>query len=125
MKKRKRKKLPSLRSLKAKAWKLFSVWVRSHDANFQDKTACYTCYRLFPWTLLQAGHYKHSSYDFDPRNVKPQCAYCNNYAHGKPDDFYVHLVQEYGQEIAEELRTRKHWNDYKRQELLDIIEEYK
>lgn len=124
MKRKKKRKLPSIRSLKKKAWKLFSIWVRSHDKNFHDETPCYTCHRLFPWKELHAGHYKHGSYDFDPRNIKPQCTYCNTYAHGKPDEFYVHLIKEYGQEIADELRIRAHWNGYGRAELLKIISEY-
>ena len=121
----KKKKLRSLKSIHDQAWKLQSIFIRSSAANFQGLAPCYTCYRLFPWKELHAGHYKHGSYDFDLRNIKPQCNYCNTYAHGKPDEFYVHLVQEYGQEVADELRTRKHWNDYKRLELEAIIKLYK
>lgn len=118
------KKLPSLKSLHEKAWKLQSEYIRHSAANFFGLATCYTCYRAFPWKELHAGHYKHSSYDFDPRNIKPQCARCNTYLHGQPDEFYVHLIQEYGQKVADELRKRKHQNDYKRKELIELIRKY-
>lgn len=123
--KAKRKKLRTLKSLHNEAWKLQSIAVRSEAANFQGLAPCYTCYRVFRWQDLDSGHYKHGSYDFDRRQIKPQCTYCNRYAHGKPDEYYVHLIREYGQETADELRTRKHWNDYSRSELEAIIKLYK
>ena len=121
----KRAKLPSIKSLKNKAWELQSICVRKSAANFQGLTECYTCYRLFPWMELHSGHYKHNSYDFDLRNIHPQCPRCNTYLHGQPDEYYVHLIKDYGQEVADELRTRKHWNDYKRAELVELIKKYK
>lgn len=118
------RKLKSIKSLWKKAWNLQSKDIRSSAANFQGLAPCYTCYRLFPWKELDAGHYKHGSYDFDTRQIKPQCTYCNRYAHGRPDEFYVHLIKDYGQEVADELRTRKHWNDYKRKDLEEVIARY-
>lgn len=118
MKKRTRK------SLKAEAWRLFSIWVRSHGADFAGYNKCYTCERSFPWKEMNAGHYRHDAYDFDERNVKPQCVHCNLGESGRADNFYLHLVKEYGNEVAEELRKRPKWNNYTTQELEEIIKKY-
>lgn len=124
--KRKRKKLPSLKSLREKAWKLQSIWIRSHNATFQGQQSCYTCYRSYPWKELQAGHFVHNSYDFDvDLNIRPQCVYCNKHRHGQPLEYYLHLVKEVGQEKADYARTRKHWNDYRRKDLEEIIKKYR
>lgn len=124
-KKKGRKRLPSLKELRKKAWDLQSVWVRSHGADFSGYVACYTCYRVYHWKIMDAGHFIHSSYDFDIHNIKPQCTYCNRYCHGRPLEFYLHLTQEYGTENAEKLRTRPKWNAYKRSQILDVIKKYK
>lgn len=123
-KKAKRQKLPSMKSLRTKAWYLFSIWVRSNGADDFGRVACYTCGRVYHWTDLNAGHYRHDSHDFDPMNVKAQCPGCNLYESGRSDNFYLHLVQEYGKVRAEELRTRPKWNAYNRKELNDIIIKY-
>lgn len=123
-KKTKRKKLPSLQSLRKKAWALFSIWVRMTGAHFNGYNSCYTCYKFYHWKDLQAGHFIHGSHDFDPMNVKPQCQACNKWGHGKPLEYYLHLVREYGPTRANYLRTRDHWNAYNRNELKRIIEKY-
>lgn len=81
---------------------------------------------MFRWQELQAGHFIHRSYDFDiDCNIRPQCSYCNGpYGHGKPLEYYLHLVQEIGEEKAHHALTRKHWNDYKITALLNLIDMY-
>lgn len=79
---------------------------------------------VYHWRQLQAGHFIHGSYDFDPMNVKPQCVRCNKWLHGNPLNYYLHLARDYGTVIADRLRTRKHWNDYKRKDLEEIIKKY-
>lgn len=126
MKPKKRKKLRSIKSLWDEAWKLQSKSIREKAANFQGYADCYTCGRSYPWQELQAGHFIHSSYDFsDYDNIRPQCERCNKWGHGKPLEYYLHLVQEIGQEAADIARNRKHWNDYKRADLEAIIAKYK
>ncbi len=119
------KKLPSIKSLKEKAWRLQSIYVRSIGANFQGLSQCYTCNRWFSWQEMNSGHYRHDAFDFDLRNVKCQCVYCNLSDKGRADEFYLHLVKEYGQEEADYLRKRAKHNIYKRVELNEIIDKYK
>ena len=124
MKPKKRKKLVSMKKLRKQAWTLFSIWVRSNRADFAGYVACYTCYKVYPWRQLQAGHFVHGSYDFDPFNVHPQCPSCNKWGHGKPVQYYLHLVKDYGTVKADQLLARKHWNDYTRKDLEAIIIKY-
>lgn len=124
-KKVKRKKLPSIRSLWSKAWSLQSKYIRSHAADFQGYAKCYTCYRVYPWQQLQLGHFIHGSYDFDAyANLRPQCQFCNKYGHGKPLEYYIHLVEEIGLTAADHARKRAHWNGYSRADLLETIKKY-
>lgn len=119
------KKLPSIKSLKEKAWRLQSIYIRSIGANFQGLSQCYTCYRWFDWKIMNSGHYRHDSHDFDLRNVKNQCPGCNLSDKGRADEFYLHLVKEYGQKEADFLRKRAKENKYSRAELNEIIDRYK
>lgn len=120
----KRKKLRTMKALRAEAWILFSIYTRSKDADFRGYVRCYTCGKSLHWTDANSGHYRHDAYDFDERNVKCQCPTCNLAEAGRADNFYLHLVREYGTDVAEKLRKRKKWNAYSRQELMEIIEKY-
>lgn len=124
-KRKKRKKLPSLKELRKKAWDLQSIWVRSHDADFNGYNRCYTCYKMYHWKELQAGHFIHGSYDFSIKdNIRPQCTSCNKWGHGKPMEYYIHLMQEIGMAAADHARTRAHWNAYTREQLIQVIHTY-
>lgn len=122
----KRKKLPSIKRLWKLAWDLQSLYIRQQHANFQGQASCYTCGRTFHWKALQAGHFIHGSYDFDTElNIRPQCASCNKWNHGRPLEYYLHLVAEVGKRRADYARTRPHRNVYSRIELNRIIDRYK
>ena len=124
-KRSKRKKLPRISLLWNRAWQLQSKYIRLKYADFQGYVHCYTCDKVFHWTQLQAGHFVHQSYDFDiEANIRPQCTACNNWGHGKPLEYYLHLVQEIGKEAADNAKNRKHSNPYNRQDLLDLISKY-
>jgi hypothetical protein len=121
----KRKKLPSLKSLHAKAWKLWSVYIRTKDADWRGYNRCYTCKKYFHWKELQAGHYWHGRLDFDSRNLKPQCSRCNKWLSGNLDNYTMYLIEDMGLEAVKQLRrdAAQH-KGYSRQELLDIISKY-
>ena len=122
---KKLKKLKSKKSLKKEAWRLFSIWTRQNGADDQGFNICYTCGKRVHWKEGNAGHYRHDAFDFDTQNVKFQCVFCNLGESGRSDNFYLHLVKEYGRVEAERLRKRAKWNDYSRVELEEIISNYK
>jgi hypothetical protein len=114
----------SKKGLHKKAWRIFSIWVRKKGSDWRGENRCYTCNRKFHWKELNAGHYRHDSYDFDEQNVKPQCVYCNLGENGRSDNFYLHLVKEYGRKVADKLRKRKKWNNYSISQLQEVIKKY-
>lgn len=121
-----RPKLLSIRKLKAKAWKRFSVYIRSKLADVRGYIECYTCRRKYHWKEVHAGHYKHGVLDFDEMNIHPQCVKCNMYDSGNRDEYYIRLVKDYGQRAVDDLRQRAaNFKGYTRQELNEIIEKYK
>lgn len=125
MKKKVKKKLRSLKSLKDEAWKWWSLHVRKSACDERGYGQCYTCPKIIHYSEGNAGHYRHDAYDYDEKNVKFQCVFCNLGESGRADNFYLHLVKDYGLEEAERLRKRKKWNDYSRTELMEIIQKYK
>ena len=65
--------------------KLFSRWVRLSNADSKGYCECITCGRSYKWNDIDAGHFvsrRHLVLRFDPRNVFPQCKYCNRFLNG-------------------------------------------
>lgn len=92
-------KKTALRTLKAKAWKLFSEFVRRKHADAGGTEYCYTCGVPAHWTLLQAGHAiggRHNAVLFDEEIVKPQCVRCNVFMRGQYHIFTTKLIKERG-----------------------------
>lgn len=93
-------KKPTLKSLKNKAWKLFSEWIRRRDADVGGTTRCYTCERPLHWKYdAQAGHAiggRHHAVLFDEEIVRPQCYRCNGPLRGNYPIFTTKLIKENG-----------------------------
>lgn len=122
---------------KTKAWHEFSVFVRRRDClkTSGDPTHgfCYTCGAHKPGFgkvgCMQAGHFipgRRGAYLFDERQVHAQCYYCNGPLKGNWPRYYEAMVKDYGQELVEELISKK-WEtkDFKAFELEEIYNKYK
>lgn len=99
------KKKPSLRSLKAKACKFFSEYVRRKEADQGGTERCYTCGSLLHWKELQCGHAipgRHNAVLFDEEICRPQCPRCNVFMGGRYEIFTTKLIKEKGMEWWEE-----------------------
>lgn len=116
-------KRKSKAKLHKKAWKLWSQYVRSKGADFNGFVACYTCGRRHHWKEMDAGHFIHGRLDFDERQIRAQCTYCNRYLHGNLGEYALKLVAEIGQEGVKKLKADsiKKGNDYSINELEGII----
>ena len=93
------KRKPTLKSLKAKCWKIFSQYIRRKDADAGGTVACYTCGSLMFWKQADAGHAlpgRHNAVLFDEDIVKPQCKVCNIWKRGNYPVFTVKLIREHG-----------------------------
>jgi DNA-directed RNA polymerase subunit N (RpoN/RPB10) len=128
--KTKKRKAKSLKKrLEDKLWEVFSIWVRSKDADKNGKVLCYTCGTKINWKYeAEAGHFikrQHQATKYDERNVKPQCSRCNHYLDGAQDEFAAHIVIDYGAETLKELlrlkQTIRRWTS---PELAALIKKY-
>ncbi len=91
----------SLSSLKKKAWKLFSEWIRRKDADEGGTVECYTCGKMMYWEKdgAQAGHAiagRRNAVLLDEEIVKVQCYRCNISLRGNYQEFITRLVRENG-----------------------------
>ena len=95
----------SIKKLKHKVWKVFSLYIRLKDADALGYTHCYTCGVRIPAIETQeekgaeAGHGlggRNNSILFDEELVKPQCKRCNIFLGGNYDIFHAKLIKEHG-----------------------------
>ena len=108
--------------------KLFSKYIRFKDAQ-NGYVRCYTCNAVHPPEEVDAGHYitrQHMATRWDERNVKPQCRKCNRFESGVSDEFALHLLKDYGQDVLDELNKAK-WTPTKidTMQIVVLIEKYK
>lgn len=114
---RKQSKNP-LPKLKAKAWKVFSAYIRKRDGY-----RCFTCGKKEK--PGQAGHFKHGRLDFDEMNINCQCVRCNKWLHGNGIAYAMNLIDKYGEsKVRELIQLANQPHKYTREELEDIIKKY-
>lgn len=118
-------KTKSLKTIKAKAWKLFSEYVRRKDADEGGTTRCYTCLQLAHWKELQCGHSipgRHNAVLFDAEICRPQCQRCNIWCGGSYHMFTTRLIKENGMDWWEaKLEGSREVVKYTRSDLEDLI----
>ncbi len=120
-------RLRSLKALKTEAWTCIARFVRKRDQR------CVTCE---DGLAEHCGHYRHNTERnaslggnalwYDLRNLNGQCAGCNTFRAGRPQEYALFLEKKYGKSILQELNklwlTPKKWS---RIEIEQIIEKYK
>lgn len=124
-------KFPSVKTLKAKLWKVFSLFIRRREADDNGFTKCFTCGAKKHYKELDAGHYIPKSIGganlyFAEKNIHPQCTYCNRYMHGNLSQYAIRLQAKYGPQILLWLEAqKKHSRQYNPSELTILINYYK
>jgi len=85
--------------------KIFSIWVRSKDADHAGMVDCFTCGVTKNWKYeIDAGHFQsRGKYEtrWNEQNVKPQCKRCNGFRGGEQYRFAKNLDALYGEGTAE------------------------
>lgn len=95
-------KKPSIKGLKAKAWKLFSLYIKRKYANQDGYVECYTCDKVLRVgdRDCHVGHcFNKEAYPYlfwIEDNVRPQCYRCNKHAQGDAIVFWERLKEEIG-----------------------------
>ena len=112
-----------LKTLKKKAWTLFSEWIRRENA-VNNMVRCYTCDVSLSYKEANAGHFFHGKLDYDSRNIKVQCVGCNLYKSGNLAFYGVRLAKELGVEGMEKLRLDANTISYTIDDLEEIIAKY-
>lgn len=96
---------PSVKTLKAKLDKVFSIWVRQRGMT-DGNNVCVSCDKILPWQDLQCGHFYRRQYlgtRWDPRNCWPQCFACNVWRRGNYANFSRFMYDKHSKEVMEEL----------------------
>jgi hypothetical protein len=124
------KKKPSLKSLKNKAWKLCSEFVRRKEADAGGFCGCYTCGAPIHWKLeAQAGHAiggRTNSVLLDVDIIRPQCVACNVFRRGMYPVFAAKLIREHGLEWFEQkLSGAREVRKYTRSDFEAFIDSFK
>jgi len=122
-------KKKSIKSLKKKAWKLFSEWIRRRDADDQGRVYCYTCDELMHWSAMQAGHLldgRNNSILFNVDCVRVQCPACNIWKSGNKESFIPRYIDEMGRDKFEEMKQIKNQTvKYSISDYEEMIAEFK
>lgn len=119
----------SIKKLKAKSWKMFSLYIRTKYASPMGDIICYTCGKLGTIKTMQAGHGiagRSNAVLFEEDIVRPQCAGCNIWGRGKYHIFTIKLVNELGMEKFKQIVNASGIPiKYTAQDYRDIYEKYK
>lgn len=94
---------------KGKAWLAVKNYVRAKEKN------CYTCdAKNLTGINAQAGHYlpvalvgSNNRLSWDERQIHLQCSRCNGVGQGMGVSYRIHLLEEYGESIVQELEGRQ------------------
>ena len=108
-----------LKKAKEKAWKAFSLYIRTRDGN------CVTC----GGASQQAGHFidgRHNAVLFSEMGVHGQCYHCNMGLKGNKLEYFLFMEKTYGREVIDRLMLEsKQTVIYKTFDYVRIEQEYK
>ena len=123
-KKELKEELETVQSLMKKAQKQVNTFIRERDKN----KPCVSCGKPLK-EKFDCGHYIASTFKihtFRESNLHGQCVYCNQYLSANLIEYRKELIKRVGVEEVEYLEASKHLEaNFTRQELKQLIEEYK
>lgn len=129
----KTKKAQSLKSLKEKAWGLFSQYIRTRDCLETTGCAsfglCITCGKRYHFKLLQAGHFiagRHNANLFSEKGTHAQCYNCNINLKGNTLVYRRKIIEMYGEGYDEVLEQEdREIKQFKKQDYEEMITKFK
>ncbi len=111
------------------AVRLFSVYIRSRDADHRGFVKCYTCDKVDHWDHMHCGHFVkrgNMCTRFMEANNNPQCPRCNVELYGNIEVYAERLDKEHGEGMADYLayfgRQTCKWARSDYYELIQIME---
>jgi len=104
--KAKTKKANSISVLKKKLWTTVSLFIRLRDSDDDNFCTCVTCwdYRHYKdsiqsWHYIASGQSSHHRYN--PKNIHPQCYWCNVGKWGNVLEYQKFMIKKYWQEYTD------------------------
>jgi hypothetical protein len=117
------------KTLKKKAWQVFSEYIRRKYADAQGMVRCVTCGAIKFWKEMQAGHLldgRSNSVLFDEEIVFPQCPGCNLFKNGNKEVYIPWWIDRFGRaKYDEKIAQKKKTIKYTEEDYQQIIETYK
>jgi len=109
--------------------KWFSIFIRLRDSGGYGYCTCFTCGKINHWKNMDCGHFvkrKHQGTRYNEKNCHAQCKTCNWLLQGNDWVFKEKIIEMYGQETHDLLKSSERTN-FKRTKLeLDLLaKEYK
>lgn len=92
------------------AWKNFSKYIRLRDT-IKGYGRCCTCNRPITFSTCDAGHFipgRKYAYIFEETNCHAQCINCNRYNQGAWVEYEQFIINKYGLDECERLKSLKH-----------------
>ena len=109
--------------------RLLQKAVRMEAADDTGVCECVTCSRLYLWKRVHAGHFvggRSNGVLFDERNIHVQCVQCNHYHGGNLAMYLMYMLNQYGEEVVEEIRRNRYSRvAFERDELMGMREWYR
>lgn len=106
-----KKKVKKIKTIKKKAWDMFSLYIRQSYADNYGWVKCYTCDKTGIWKDFQTGHFvggRHNAVLFNEECVRIQCVHCNIFLRGNYQAYTVRMIDEVGREKVDELLELKY-----------------
>lgn len=107
--------MSELNNAKKRAWKWCSLYVRAKECiettGSIEYGMCCTCGAIKPFKELDAGHYisgRNNSILFVLDGIHIQCRYCNRFREGRKDEYENYMLNRYGKEVCDKLKSMKH-----------------
>lgn len=115
---------------KDRLWKLVSEYSRRKFADSEGMVKCVTCTTVKHWKELHAGHWipqaQGDAIRFELNGINPQCYRCNINLGGNGPEYYIFMLEHYGQDEMDRLRKRQHEIvRYTEADYLEMIEDMK
>ena len=122
-------KKESVASLKRKADKYFSLYIRLRDSDEFGVGDCITCGDKKHYKQMQCGHFvsrKTNALRYDEENCNLQCVGCNMFKAGEQYQYSKALDLKYGEGTADRLFAQRFdSHKFTREELEEVIHDSK
>ena len=122
-------KTPKRKTLVRKLDQIFSLYVRTRDADKKGYCKCCTCGKKLKIKEIHCGHFmsrRHMATRWDEENCASQCVGCNTFNQGEQYKFALFLNTKYNTDKSSELLQKsRNTVKYSITDLEEMIEHFK